>query len=97
MSLNGLPGRKRLVAPRAGFITTSMAPAAAPARTLPEDQDARLPAPANTTAATPAALQTSTRRPYGRDAMSPPNVRNDAGRAVASAMTTAFTTKRSAG
>jgi len=67
MLLNGLPGRKRLVAPWAGLITTSMAPAA-PARTLPEDQGARLPAPANTTAATPAVLQTSTRRPYGRNA-----------------------------
>ena len=96
MLLNGLPGRKRLVAPWAGFITASMAPAA-PARTLPEDQGAPLPAPANTTAATPAALQTSTRRPYGRDAMSPPNLRNDAGRAVALTMTRAFTTDRSAG
>lgn len=48
MSLNGLPGRKRLVAPWAGFITTSMTPAA-PARIIPEDQDSRLLAPANAT------------------------------------------------
>jgi hypothetical protein len=61
MSLNGLPGRKRLVAPWAGFITTSMTPAA-PARIIPEDQDSGLLAQANATAI----LQASTGWPRRR-------------------------------
>jgi hypothetical protein len=67
MLLNGLPGRKRLVAPWAGFITTSMTPAA-PGTHPSRGSICPAPAPGHETTATPGMLHTSTRRLHGRSA-----------------------------